>query len=358
MDVDSFDGLTIGGDLQVWGTQPAPASSQREAFLAAFEEAFGYEATGFPAAEAAYDAVYVLALAAAAANANQGTAIRDHILFVANSPGLPTAYGSDGFSEAIDTLDELQDVNYIGASGQVDFDGSGAIAKGAVQTWRLIGSQIAPIETRDVDVAAEAGVELPVGARAAATEAPSESMVIGLLVTDDDAGTAIRDAARLAVDEIIAAGGVNGEPVELAEVTLGEDVAEGARSLIEDLGATAIVGPTEAGAVSEAIAVAAAAGVPVLALSPAPELAVVEDGEFLFSVVASEALQMAALARLAVENEARNVCVLYEQGGAGEVMAAAFKQAIEFKGAAVRDSEPFDPGQDDFGALLDRCLGS
>ena len=181
--------------------------------------------------------------------------IRDNITYVANSPGDIVKYGADAFSEAHDSVAQGQDVNYIGASGQVDIDANGELAKTSVQTWRVLNGTIAPIETRDIDVAAESGAEVPQGSPPVAATAPDTALTIGIIVTDDDNGTALSDAAKLAIDEIDAGGGVWGNDVALQVETIsGADQASTAASrLITDSKVGAIIGPTAADAVTEAL---------------------------------------------------------------------------------------------------------
>lgn len=353
----AFEGLTVPGAATIWGTQLIWPAADAEAFNTAFQDAYGYAATDYPGSAAAYDAVYVYALAAAAANSNDSAAIRDSLDFVANSPGTIAGYGSDEFAAARDLVTQGQDVNYIGASGQVDFDVAGDLSKGAVQTWKVLNNTVAPIETRDVDSAAETGVEVPTGGigTGAAAESP---LVIGIVITDDDTGTTYRDAALLAADEVNAGGGVFGQDIELAVATMGNGGADAARSLIEESGAQVIIGTTAADAVTDVFNTASASGVPVLSMSMAPELATVQDNNLLFSIAPSDVLQMAVLANLALESDAGSVCVLFEQGEAGQVLADAFKRALEFKEGAVRDSQSYDPSRDDFGELLSSCIGA
>ena len=87
--------------------------------------------------------MYIAALAAVAANSGEGAAIKDNLTYVANSPGDIAKYGGDAFASAAEVLaTEGGDVNYIGASGQVDIDASGEMSKGTAQTWKVINGQI------------------------------------------------------------------------------------------------------------------------------------------------------------------------------------------------------------------------
>ncbi|MEK7248096.1 MAG: ABC transporter substrate-binding protein, partial [Chloroflexota bacterium] len=307
----------------------------------------------------AYDAVYTVTLAAGAANSGDGAAIKDNLTYVANSPGEITNYGGEAFANAAEVLAaEGGDVNYIGASGQVDIDVSGEMSKGTAQTWKVLNGQIAPIETRDVDLAAESGDEVPTGELKRAEAPPAEPLVIGVIVTDDEIGTAIDNAAQMAADEINGAGGVFGLDVVLAVETITDASGAGtAASALIDAGAGVIVGPVAADTAGPALDEAKGASVPLLALSSAPELSALDGGGFLFRLTPSLALQMPVLANLALEAEKSTVCVVYANSTAGETLAAAFKKAMDFKEATVRASEAFDPASGDYAALLESCIG-
>lgn len=357
-DAAAFDGVTFGGTDQVWGVQIlGPQEGTAADFNAAYSERFGDVPLGAPVWHA-YDAVYTAALAAAAANTDAG--IRDNLTYVANSPGEIAGYGSEAFAAAVEALNaEAGDVNYIGASGQVDFDASGAMSKGVVQTWKVLNGQIALIETRDVDLASEAGVDVPTGELSRLeAEAQAEPLTIGLLVTDDEIGTAIGNAAQLAVDEINAAGGVFGQDVVLSTQTItGVEDAGAAVQALADAGAGAIVGPVAADAVGPALDAAKGAGVPLLALSDAASLSALDGEGFLFRMAPSIEQQMPVLRNLSLDSDAGTFCVLYAQGDEGQAMAEAFKRAVDFSGDTLQFSEPFDPAAEDHAALLESCLG-
>lgn len=377
MDPASIEGLTFS-DETIWGTVPTAPVAQDDDFNASYENAYGHPASDVFGTAAAYDSLYVVALAAIAANSADRAAIRDAIPYVANSPGEITRYGGAAFSTAAGILTSGDgNVNYIGASGQVDLDANGEIAKTSVQTWRLINDTIARIETRDIDLAAEAGAALPDGSPRLLGATPEGALSIGIIVPDDDGGTALSDAAQLAVDEINAAGGVWGRDIAFHIQTIGSanQATHAANLLITDDGVEAIIGPTTADAVQEVLTMAAEANVALLSLSADPALTAVEDTKnVLFRMVASDALQMPVLANLFLEGYATptpaegvlpgegplpgSVCVLYQDGAAFDQMAAAYSTAMEHKKATVRASMSFDPASANYESLLRSCIGS
>lgn len=358
-DPAAFEGFTFAGDDLVWGVQLLPPSEATAAdFNVAYSDLYGDAPLGAPVWQA-YDAVYTVALAAVAANSGEGAAIKDNLTYVANSPGDIASYGGEAFASAAEVLAaEGGDVNYIGASGQVDIDVSGEMSKGTAQTWKVLNGQIAAIETRDVDLAAESGDEVPTGELKRAAAPPAAPLVIGVIVSGDEIGTAINNAAQMAVDEINGAGGVFGQDVVLKVETIADASGAGtAASALIDAGAGAIAGPAAADAVGPALDSAKGASVPLLALSSAPELSALDGGGFLFRLTPSVALQMPVLANLAIEGKTSTVCVVYANGAVGETLAAAFKKAMDFKQATVRASEAFNPASGDYAALLESCIG-
>jgi ABC-type branched-subunit amino acid transport system substrate-binding protein len=83
--------------------------------------------------------------------------------------------------------------------------------------------------------------------------------------------------------------------------------------------------------------------------NPAPDS--ILAGSTVFSLAPAVTLQTAALANLAIERGARNVCVSWEQGASAGVVADAFAAALEAKGAAVHT--PAEPVTGP--AILDEC---
>jgi ABC-type branched-subunit amino acid transport system substrate-binding protein len=379
MNPDSFNGLTFA-DETIWGTVLTPPSADAGAFNTAYQDAYGHPASDVPGTAAAYDSVYVVALAALAANSDNPAVIRDNITYVANSPGDIVKYGTDAFSEAAAGVSQGQDVNYIGASGQVDIDANGELAKTSVQTWRVLNGTIAPIETRDIDIAAELGAEVPQGSPPVTATAPDTALTIGMIVPDTPTGASLSQAAHLAVDEVNAAGGVWGHDVvfELTTIAATSEAADAATRLINDAHAQVILGPTSVDDVSAVFDVTSAANVPLLSLSGDPALTALTDtNKVLFRMVPSEALQMPVLANLVLEGQASpiltetptgspevsatptgSVCVLYQAGTGQEQLAKAFASAMQHKNATVRASVAFDPDSADYKSLLQGCIGS
>ena len=121
-----------------------------------------------------------------------------------------------------------------------------------------------------------------------------------------DFGAAFPQQCQLAVDQINAAGGVNGQPIELVQgdsATSPQQAVEEARRLIELEGVSAIVGPAGSGeTLPVAESVTGPAGVLEVTMSAtSPALTIAKDNDFLFRTVISDAAQGVVMADVAQE---------------------------------------------------------
>ena len=351
-DEASFDGVSLPGDAIAKGVSLTAIES--ETFDAAYEARFGGSPAEFAGVREAYDAVYLVALAAAAANSTDGAAIRDNVHYVANSPGEIVNPGGEAFSAAVQALTEGGDVNYIGVSGQVDFTADGDLAKGRVTVWRLLGERIVDLEIRDVDLAAEVGAVTPAGELSVAAGTPDGPLRIGAVLPLQTAGGgAVRDAMLMAMDEINDAGGLFGAPIEVL-IDSADDATQAAAAArnIEDQDVSAIVGPPGEGA----LAVAEAVHGLHIALTSSPALPL-EAGGQIFRGAMSESLEAPPLANVTLEDDITVVCVIFEPGAGNEALANAFREAFELKGGGARLVIELSGGEAAGGAIL-ACLGT
>jgi branched-chain amino acid transport system substrate-binding protein len=83
-------------------------------------------APGAPFVAQGYDATFVLALAIEKAGSTDRAAIREALREVANAPGEPILPGEWEKAKAL--IAEGTDIDYVGASGQIDFDENGDVA--------------------------------------------------------------------------------------------------------------------------------------------------------------------------------------------------------------------------------------
>ena len=112
------------------GTVPGSDGSALEDFTALWNEKTGKELTAFVPHN--WDAAILMMLAAEASDTNTGEGIKDNILEVANAPGVEV---SDA-CEAMELVRQGEDINYQGASGNVDIDENGDVV-GSYDVWQV-----------------------------------------------------------------------------------------------------------------------------------------------------------------------------------------------------------------------------
>lgn len=127
------DALTA---LQHEGTFPTVAeSATRGAFYAAYRARYGKDpVAGSTGGIQIYDAVYLAALSMEAARDTKGTAIRDALRSVASPPG--EAFTPAKYAQAVAALKAGRDIDFLGASGPVDFDAAGDVI-GPYAIWKV-----------------------------------------------------------------------------------------------------------------------------------------------------------------------------------------------------------------------------
>ncbi len=123
-----------------FGTAPEALTDTdaAEHFRTAYDSEYG-EVPPKPFIDTAYDATWVLALAAEAAGSTDGEAVRDALRDVANPPGEQILPGE--WEKAMELLADGEDINYSGASGSVDFDDNGDVS-GTFAHWVIRDGEI------------------------------------------------------------------------------------------------------------------------------------------------------------------------------------------------------------------------
>lgn len=136
----------IGADFLegAFGTVPQSATESEayETFTSAYEAAYG-ELPPKPYIDTSYDAVMLLALAIEQAGSTEGPAIRDALREVANAPGTEIRPGE--WEQAIAAIQSGEDVDYVGASGAVEFDDNGDVA-GSFAHWEIQDGEIVTVK--------------------------------------------------------------------------------------------------------------------------------------------------------------------------------------------------------------------
>jgi branched-chain amino acid transport system substrate-binding protein len=175
-----------------------------------------------------------------------------------------------------------------------------------------------------------------------------------------DFGEPFLQAAELAVNEINAAGGVNGQPIELVQgdsATSPQQAVEEARRLIELEGVSAIVGPAGSGeTLPVAESVTGPAGVLEITMSAtSPALTIANDNDFLFRTTISDAAQGIVMADLAGEQGFESACVLYVNNAYGQGLNEAFASQFTADGGTITAQVPHEQEQASYASEIASC---
>jgi len=163
--------------------------------------------------------------------------------------------------------------------------------------------------------------------------------------------------ARLAIEDINAAGGVLGQPAVLIEGDSGDDTQDIVNPEVDRLlagGADAIIGAASS-AVSKLV-IDKITGANVIMFSPAntsPDFTTYDDNGLYFRTAPSDLLQGKVLADQIAAEGAQTIGVLYRQESYGQGLADSVKANFEALGGTVEpfiayatDTENFDPEVD------------
>ena len=175
-----------------------------------------------------------------------------------------------------------------------------------------------------------------------------------------DFGQPFLQAAELAVNQINAAGGVNGQPIELVQgdsATSPQQAVEEARRLIELEGVSAIVGPAGSGeTLPVAESVTGPAGVLEVTMSAtSPALTIANDNDFLFRTVISDAAQGVVMADVAREQGFESACVLYVNNAYGQGLNEAFANRFTAEGGTITAQVPHEQEQASYASEIASC---
>ncbi len=177
----------------------------------------------------------------------------------------------------------------------------------------LVGcSGTAAEEPADADAAEtseeDAGEEESADGEETAEAAEGDPILIGVSASITGSaptnGMRTEQGAQMAVDEINAAGGVLGRPLELYVADDGgvQDTGINATNLIASQGVVAQVGPTLSGLALAVEGLVAEAEYPVLVGATSPKLVTTMDNPWVFRVRASDTIQAQLAATYATEN--------------------------------------------------------
>ena len=116
-----------------------PRTESVAGFNTMFEERFGGPPDG-PGLHSMFDAVTVVLLAMEAADAIDGTSVRDNIRKVTAAEGESVHPGAEGIGKAKELIAAGKSIRYVGATGPLQFDENGDVQAPKL-TWRFEGDR-------------------------------------------------------------------------------------------------------------------------------------------------------------------------------------------------------------------------
>ena len=164
---------------------------------------------------------------------------------------------------------------------------------------------------------------------------------------------------KLALDQINAAGGVLGSPIQVVEAddqTSAQPAIDAAQRLVNVEKVAAIIGALGSGiTIPVATTVTVPSKIPQISpASTAPTITTLDDNDFLFRTVPSDAFQGVALAQITREEKLDRLAVIYINNDYGQGLADSFKAAFEKRGGKITKAVPYEPGKASYRGELDQ----
>ncbi|WP_104525857.1 ABC transporter substrate-binding protein [Blastococcus atacamensis] len=288
-----------------------------------------------------YDAVVLVALAAQAAGTNDANVFKDYV------NGL--TFGGDtctDFASCSEILAAGGNVDYDGASGPLSFADAGEPAQASFGLLQFGDDNTLDDDATEFVIAGdEENAATDEGPAPAAAPAGGEPLVIGTLLplTGNLAflGPPEVAGAKLAIQDINAAGGVFGQPVQLVEGDSGDASTDTATQSVDRLlqsGVNAIVGAASSGVSLTVIDAITGAG--VMQISPAntsDQFTTYNDNGLYFRTAPPDTLQARALADMIIEDGNNTVGILALNDPYGTGLAENTTQNLIDAGLAEDD---------------------
>jgi branched-chain amino acid transport system substrate-binding protein len=195
------------------------------------------------------------------------------------------------------------------------------------------------------------------------TPAQTGPIKIGFIapLTGDAAsiGESMRNAVMIAVDEVNAAGGINGRPVEMIyeDGKCGTAAADAAQKLINVDGVHYILGGACSGETLAAAPIAERRKVILLsAVSSSPEITTA--GDYIFRNFASDASSGDKIAQIITAKGYTTVAVIAEQTDYSQALKKVFEQKYASLGGSIVASEGYSTTNKDFRTLIAKVKAS
>jgi ABC-type branched-subunit amino acid transport system substrate-binding protein len=354
-----------GGELVgAKGTTPAPETTDAvrefQTRMDAHAEEVGIDLDGtYAYGPESYDAVIITALAAQAAG-DDGSAHAAEIVNVTKDGEQCNTY-----ADCLALVEAGTDIDYEGVSGPTDMSGNGEPILGsyAIQVYgddnRLDPEQ----ETFATVEASDEFKEMP-NDPVTQTRAGDGVLKIGTLLPETGnlafLGPPEIAGVQMAVAEINAAGGYNGQDVQLVEGDSGDTTTDTAvQTVTRELqeGVDAIIGAASSSVSASVIDQIVTAGVTMF--SPAntsKQFSDYDDKGLYFRLGPSDILQGQVLAQLIAEDGAATLTILNFDDDYGNGLADDLKASFEAAGGSVVDTITYDPQAQTFDAEVQQAL--
>lgn len=315
-----------------------------------------------------YDAVTVLALAATQAGTDRPDEVARNINAVTRDGTECTS-----FEECVGLIEDGEDIDYNGVSGPLDFGQPGEPTAGtyAIQTYGpnneldpelteyrdITLEDVIDPEAEEVDPAVAALQETGDANPTCTGEEDGVLQLGGLLPTTGDLsflGPPMIAGSELAVEDINAAGGVNGQDVEFVNEDSGDaepSIAPAAVDQHLQRGVDAFVGAAASGISLNVIdRVIAECKIQFSPSNTSAEFTTYEDDDLYFRTAPADVLQGGVLANLALEEGGGTAVILSRQDSYGEGLASYIEIPFTLGGGEILDRRPYDPEAQEFSA--------
>ncbi|WP_117215315.1 ABC transporter substrate-binding protein [Allorhizocola rhizosphaerae] len=293
--------------------------------------------TDYNYAGEAYDAVVIAALAAQVAGTTDPKTIAKHIVGVTTGDTV-----CQGVSECLQRARDRQDVAYRGVTVRSGFTEAGEPSTTSYGTVHFGSSnQLDSGKTEYLRAGSESEVSktLPPQPAAAGARPAGAPLTIGLLMTkpnQQQAGSKARiAAARLAVDDLNANGGILGQPVKLLDGEDGakKDVAIAEIARLKGQGVHVLIGASGSGVSTDAIPEIRKHGLVMISPSAtSAALSKVEDDNLFFRTAPSDVLQARALADMIMRDGARKVVLIGKKDAYGTGLVEGVRNELKAAG--------------------------
>ncbi len=192
------------------------------------------------------------------------------------------------------------------------------------------------------------------------------TLTVGALMPQSGDLAVIFDALHvpvtMAIDEINAAGGVNGKPVVLKDADDGTSpdvAAQGLDTLLNSDKADVIVGPASSGTMEGIVDKVASAGVTTCSGSnTSAALSTAKDDGFYFRTAPPDKFQGPALAQLVLSDNKTKPAILARNDSYGTGFADSLEKALTDGGADVVINSAYDPAASDFNSDVSKVVAA